>query len=174
MSRTGVAALLATVVGVGIISVVSSRKTEIIDQRGAVVMAALDEFERVNTPGNLADPSEYWRVAAGKELTSSQVEQLDWCGGFYVWALKMGGLASDLFWNLNGSGFQSANLPQTNDPHPGDLAYFNKNQHHAMVESIDGDTVNLINGNGGGKGITRTSVDKSTVAGFFSIEGLLS
>lgn len=177
MSKAGIVAALAAVISIGIVSTISSTKKfdgPAKSRRQDAVDAAIQEFERVNSPGNLADPVEYWRVAAGVELSDSQSKKLDWCGGFYVWALKMAGLATDLFWNLNGSGFQSAHLQPTNSPLPGDLAYFNKNQHHAMVESIDGDTVNLINGNGGGKGITRTSVDKSKVDGFFSIESLLS
>lgn len=175
MSKLVVAALAASVVGVGLVAISASRKPMPTDLRQKAVEVALDEYDRVNTPGNSADPSEYWRVASGLDLSDSQVSNLDWCGGFYLWALKVAGLASDdIEWKFDGTGMQSAGLRPTSDPQPADLAYFNRNQHHAMVESVDGDTVNLINGNGGGKGITRTSVDKGAVTAFFSVESLMS
>ncbi len=139
------------------------------------VAAALGEFERVNKPGAAkADPAKYWALASKQTLTPAEVKALDWCGGFYLWALKVVGLAPpSLFWKFDGTGIGGAKLTPTRDPKPADLAYFTKNQHHALIEAVDGDTIHLINGNGGGKGITRSSVSRKQVAGFFSVEPLL-
>lgn len=137
--------------------------------------AALAEFARINAPGAPpVNPNDYWQLAGEKPLTADEVRKLDWCGGFYLWALKVAGIAPpSVTWRFDGSGLASAKLKPTTDPQPADLAYFTKNQHHAMVESVDGDTVHLINGNGGGKGITLTTVQRKQVAGFFSIDPLL-
>jgi len=144
-------------------------------RRAAAVTVGLREFERVNAPGApRANPADYWAVAADQQLTAAEVQKLDWCGGFYLWALKMAGVASPLvFWKFDGTGIGSAHLKPTADPKPADLAYFEKNQHHALIESVDGDTINLINGNGGGQGITRSSVSRSQVAAFYSVDPLL-
>jgi hypothetical protein len=144
--------------------------------RAAAVGFALQAFARVNAPGAPpADPAEFWAVAAEKPLTPAEVKNLDWCGGFYLCALKVAGIAPpSVYWRFDGSGIGSAKLQPTRNPKPADLAYFTKNQHHALIESVDGDSVHLINGNGGGKGITRTTVRRSDVAGFFSVEPLIA
>jgi hypothetical protein len=143
--------------------------------RAAAVAVARNEFERVNAPGApKANPADYWAISAQQRLTPAEIKELDWCGGFYLWALKMSGLAPrSLFWKFDGTGIGSAKLKATTDPKPADLAYFKKNQHHALIEAVDGDTIHLINGNGGGKGITRSSVSRKQVAGFYSVEPLL-
>jgi hypothetical protein len=143
--------------------------------RAAAVDAARSEFERVNASGAPnANPADYWALAAKQKLSPAELKKLDWCGGFYLWALKVAFIAPPtLFWNFNGTGIADAHLKRTNDPKPADLAYFTRNQHHALIESVDGDTIHLINGNGGGKGITRSAVSRKQVAGFFSIEPLL-
>jgi hypothetical protein len=146
------------------------------ERRAAAVSAARLELERVNAPdGPRADPADYWDVAAEHSLTAAELKTLDWCGGFYLWALKVGGVApARVFWRFDGTGIGSARLRLTTNPKPADLAYFTKNQHHALVEAVEDDVVHLINGNGGGKGITRSSVHRSDVAGFYSVDPLLS
>ncbi len=64
-------------------------------------------------------------------------------------------------------------LPITSNPQPGDIAYFTNNQHEAIVEKVNGNTVKLINGNGQGGKVSLSSVDRSKVAAFYSIEALL-
>jgi hypothetical protein len=59
-------------------------------------------------------------------------------------------------------------------PKPGDIAYFEKNQHHAIVAAINTDgTVDLINGNGTGGAVTESRPAKTKVTAFFSIQPLL-
>jgi len=189
MKSTAVAIIgAAGLVALGVLVVASSKKkrgcvdcpsTTPVNRgdalRGAAVAAARAEFERVNASGAPnANPADYWAVAAKQKLSPTELKKLDWCGGFYLWALKVAGVAPlTLFWNFNGTGIADAHLKPTTDPKPADLAYFTKNQHHALVESVDGDVIHLINGNGGGKGITRSAVNRKQVTGFFSIEPLL-
>jgi len=144
--------------------------------RDLAVRLGLQEFERVNEPGAPeADPADYWAVAAQQPLSTAELARLDWCGGFYLWVLKVAGIApANVFWRFDGTGIASAKLRLTNSPEPGDLAYFKRNQHHALIEAVDGDTIRIINGNGGGKGITRSSVSRRDVAAFYSIDPLLA
>jgi hypothetical protein len=65
-------------------------------------------------------------------------------------------------------------LKQTPVPEPGDIAYFQKNQHHAIVASVNSDgTVSLINGNGTGGAVSESRPDIEDVTAFYSIGTLL-
>lgn len=88
-------------------------------------------------------------------------EHPDWCGIFALWALHQAGLLRDKSWKT-GYGFLETHpaLPATSDPQPGDIAYFTKNQHQALVRRNNGNgTVDLINGNGWG-GVVSLSTSK--------------
>ncbi len=132
--------------------------------RQAAVMAALGEV------GN-GDPKKYWEdVAPGDNPAGA-----DWCGAFALWALHRAGLALDRRW-VFGRGFILVGphpLPQTTNPEPGDIAYFNKNQHQAIVEFVSPTAVQLINGNGAGGKVSVSTVPRSNVTAFFSIKPLL-
>lgn len=176
---SGGAALLFLLASDGAKPVIPNPVPDIGSARDLVVHRALLEHGRVNAlpAGVNADPADYWSVAAPSvRLSPAELKATDWCGGFYLWALKVTGLAPDIDWRFDGTGLRAGggNFPPTRDPKPGDLAYFHRNQHHALVESVDGDDIHIINGNGGGKGITRSTVSRSQVAGFFSIEPLLA
>lgn len=132
--------------------------------RESVVFAALSQV------GN-GDPKPYWDDV----LPGVNVGKADWCGAFALWALHQAGLALDRKWVI-GRGFLlvgSHPLPQTTNPQPGDIAYFNKNQHHAIVEFVSTGAVQLINGNGAGGKVSVSTVPKSSVTAFFSIKPLL-
>jgi len=106
---------------------------------------------------------------------------VDWCGIFDLWVYHQNGILTDVNWafaediNRDGKtdfGFLMVSpkaLPMTNSPEPGDIAYFNKNQHHALVESVRGDEIDLINGNGIGGKVTRGTVKRFQVTAFFSV-----
>ena len=119
------------------------------------------------------DAAKYWASA------SPRVNMLgaDWCGAFALWALHEAGLATDWVWEP-GLGFlmtRQHKLPTTKNPEPGDIAYFDKNQHEAVVASVEpGGLVHLVNGNGVGGVVTASSVSPSAVTAFFSITPLLS
>lgn len=132
--------------------------------RDAVVLAALSQV-------GSSDAARYWAdvmpgVNAGK---------LDWCGAFALWCLHQAGLALDRHWVI-GKGFILVGphpLPTTTDPKPGDIAYFNHNQHQAIVSAVTASGVELVNGNGSAGKVSISTVPKSAVTAFFSIEPLL-
>jgi hypothetical protein len=166
-----VAALFAAVAGVS-----RKEKTEPPSEppapsdRQRIVDTALREYQRVSALPGPVDPQQYWDVAApGVHIAKGT----DWCGGFFLAMIKRAGFAAHTTWSFLGDGI-SRHVRQTNSPEPGDLAYFTRNQHHAMVEAIDAGGVHLINGNGGGKGVTRSTVPRSAVAAFYSIAPLLA
>lgn len=99
----------------------------------------------------------------------------DWCGGFALWSLHQAGLAKNLIWTI-GLGFLSGNLPTTQNPQIGDIAYFTNNEHEAVVVGVDlaAGTVDLINGNGTAGAVSASTTPISHVAAFYSIEGLLA
>lgn len=96
----------------------------------------------------------------------------DWCGAFLLWCYHKSGIALDWKW-IVGKGFLFR-LPITKNPKPGDGVYFHKNQHHALLVSIQHGTATILNGNGTGGVVTQTTVPLSSVAAFYSIEPLLS
>lgn len=117
-----------------------------------------------------SDSSPYWAdVLPG---TPPSGYPADWCGAFALWALHQGGIAKSTNWII-GKGFLF-DLPTTQDPQVGDVAYFDQYEHQAMVVGVDGDSVSLINGNGTGGAVSASVGPKSHVAAFYSIEPILA
>lgn len=106
--------------------------------RQAVVDAALSEIG----PGN---PVLYWESSCVERLEPKK----DWCGAFVLWSLHKAGLALDVCWNEDGTGFVGpSNLPTTKTPEPGDIYYQQEPyQHHAVVESLKDGILVTIDGN---------------------------
>ncbi len=134
--------------------------------RAAVVAAAVSQL------GN-TDPAIYWAdVLPGKDPGEA-----DWCGAFALWCLHQAGLALDWFWEIE-QGFalseKHQSLPITKSPQPGDMAYFDHNQHMAVVELVGPTAVQLVNGNGNRGAVTRSQAARSDVTAFFSIAPLLA
>lgn len=131
------------------------------DKRHKVVKKAVGELGK-------NDASKYWRdVLPGLSRYPN-----DWCGGFALWALHQAGLAKAWNWEI-GKGFLYR-LPITKTPRPGDIAYFDQNQHQAVVQTINSDnTVTLINGNGVGRQVTTSTKPISSVRAFYSIQPLI-
>lgn len=94
-----------------------------------------------------------------------------WCGAFALHCLRKAGL-TDWHWKI-GLGF-CYRLPQTNKPEPGDIAYFDTYQHHAVLESVEGDTVCTIDGNSTGNVVARRTRSIHDATAYFSIAPLLS
>ncbi len=123
---------------------------------------------------NPARVKEYWRTVLPVELAAHSYNYpKEWCGGFTLFCLKQAGLAHDIFWKqgyLRGAWL----LDRKAMPQPGDIAYFAKYQHHAIVESVDpvARTFDSIDGNQ--PAIARYhGRPLSSVAGFYSISQLL-
>jgi hypothetical protein len=124
-------------------------------------------FQALSEVGN-KDPSKFWRDV----LPGQFVFPPDWCGAFVLWALHQVGLAKNWSWII-GKGFLYR-LPITKTPQIGDMAYFNHNQHHAVVSSVNNDgTVSLVNGNGTGGAVSTSKIPVSQVTAFYSISPLL-
>jgi len=125
-----------------------------------------------------SDPDEYWRTV--RPDGDNNVCPKSWCGIGYMWCLHVAhdGLR-ELEWKRGfgiTSAFQAARLPfpMTRDPKPGDMAYFTKNQHHAVVEDVAGGLIRLVNFNGAGGKVTRNQVAYSAPAAYYSIEKALA
>lgn len=99
----------------------------------------------------------------------------DWCGAFVLAGLHHGGLALDRTWAI-GKGLEATlpKLVRTNDPKPGDIAYFTAKQHVAIVLHVDGSEVTLANGNSTGNRVVINVKPKSAVTQFYSIERYLT
>jgi len=130
------------------------------EKRAAVVAAAMAEVGEANL-------SKYFGDAAPAMMGSGA----NWCGIFALWALHQAGLAKGIQWVVS-RGFLFR-LRQTTSPQPGDIAYFDKAQHHALVRAVRADEVDLINGNGTGGVVTLSTAPKSKARAYFSIEPFL-
>lgn len=143
-----------------------------LDYRGRVTKWAYSQVGR-------NDPLPYWRSALGPRPGPYPKH---WCGAFALAALHAAGLALDVRW-IVGSGFLLRTLDQTRDPLPGDIAYFRRLSHHAIVGDVevDGALVELINGNSRPYVDGRSAVQVSRVltngpespSSYFSIERFL-
>jgi hypothetical protein len=137
--------------------------------RKKVVQAAEGEL-------NNTDPTKYWLDVLGPGAHPK-----DWCGAFGLWALHQAGLAVNKRWMV-GKGFLLVGpnvLESTRNPLPGDIAYFHRSQHHAVVKELNKDgTVSLINGNGFNPEISNGATSEvaasrtpvTNVAAFYSIK----
>lgn len=113
------------------------------------------------------NPDKYWALVQPGLVNSGKA----WCGGFALWALKQAGLALNTPWQI-GKGFTEVNgLPRTKNPQPGDIAYFDQPyQHHAIVTSNDGQTVNTIDGNQAGNTVAVKTRPLSAATAYYSIQ----
>lgn len=122
------------------------------------------------------DPDKYWSVVAPTLMNTGAA----WCGGFSLWVLRQAGLAGDIDWTVGrGFIFKGNNghpLPTTNDPQPGDIAYFSNLQHHAIVKSYNPETGELVTIDGNqspGEQVKQRTRNVKEASTFFSIEPLL-
>ena len=134
--------------------------------RQRVVKAALGEL-------GSSDKAKYW----ASSLPGQNPAGLDWCGVFALWCLHQAGLATTWYWEL-GLGFLMTahhKLPMVSIPQPGDIAYFTKNQHEAVITAVDPvlRTVTLANGNGTGGVVSPSTIPWNSVTAFFSIAPLI-
>ncbi len=81
----------------------------------------------------------------GKNSDASNPNGLpSWCGIFATWAVMTAGGNSD-HWR---SGNRVDNLKKlTNDPRPGDVGNFVKNNHYCIIAAVNGDSIETIDGN---------------------------
>jgi hypothetical protein len=94
------------------------------------------------------DPTEYWETVLSEPHASRPPYPKHWCGGAVLTWLQRSGLALDVKWKV-GKGFLSVGdgLPRTDTPLPGDIAFFDRASHHALLVECAGPKVKLIQGN---------------------------
>jgi hypothetical protein len=128
------------------------------------VRAALSQI------GN-GNPKRYWDDV----LPGVDVGEADWCGAGALWCLHQAGLALDRQWKL-GSGFllTPPALPTTRQPEPGDIAYFDHNQHQAIVVDVLPGLVALVNFNGIGGLVSLSKIKPDQTTAYFSIGPLIA
>lgn len=154
----GVGALLTTVV------VAISRKAgTVMSKRDEVIAAADSQIG----PGN---PVLYWEDVCVETLEPNR----DWCGAFVLWCLHRAGLALDVCWATDGSGFVGpSKLPTTKNPLPGDIYYQHEPyQHHAIVESLENGILTTIDGNSPNVSRNTRPLPKEGIV-FYSIDPFL-
>ena len=161
--------VLGGVAGAGTLALLlrgGSPFTPSLTPRQRVAKAALGEIGSTNK-------AKYWASA----LPGQNPAGLDWCGAFALWTLHQAGIAADWFWKI-GVGFLMTtqhSLPITTTPKLGDIAYFTKNQHEAVVVGVDNvnRTVQLANGNGNMGAVSPSTIPWNSVTAFFSIAPLV-
>lgn len=130
--------------------------------RKKVVKAAESQVGRT-------DPTPYWLDVSG----SAQSASLSWCGAFALWSLHQAGLALQKSWTF-GKGFlltQPTPLYATQNPKPGDVAYFQNLQHQAVVAAVYSDgTMRLVNGNGTNRTVTISTRPIREATAIYSIQ----
>jgi hypothetical protein len=112
------------------------------------------------------DPREYFQEALG--FIPVNYKSISWCGLICLAVLRRAKV-TDWTWRV-GLGFLYK-LPITKDPQTGDIAYFLKFSHHAMVEEVRDDGIFIIAGNT--PNVSRSFITKDKVHAFYSIEPLL-
>ena len=117
--------------------------------RQVVLQAAFEDL------GN-GDPTEYWEENLPDDLHGKPYPK-HWCGAAVLTWLKRAGLALNVPWRI-GYGFLEVRphgLPRTDHPLPGDVAFFARAQHHALVVKVEGSRVTVVQGNSRTPGATR-------------------
>lgn len=92
-----------------------------------------------------------------------------WCGIFALWTLKSAGINVGNW--RQGVGISAVSgIKTTLNPKVGDIAYIEKNQHHAIVWKVEGNNIITIDGNSGRQGgeITINARQRSKFAGFYT------
>jgi len=93
----------------------------------------------------IQDPQKYIRDAAPMYVGFPPNAKA-WCGIFALWCYRQAGLTSKKW--VDGKGFAEGYLPRVfGIPEPGDLAYYAKGQHYAIVERVADGFVYTIDGN---------------------------
>jgi len=134
------------------------------DARARIVEAARGEIG----PGDIP---RYWE--AGGIAFTPDVAKRAWCGLFALWAIKQGGVAAGVKWEI-GLGFVGPQgLPRTKTPKPGDICYDDQPwQHYSIVESLTDGVLTTIDGNQ--PDVRRKVRPLPSDVVFYSIEKLLA
>jgi hypothetical protein len=123
---------------------------------------------------NPARVREYWAdvLPAGTPLYDYPKE---WCGALCLFVLHRAELALDVFWKGGFLARRCRLLHASETPQPGDMAFFERYQHHAIVEAVDAErrTFDSIDGNQAPGIVRRAARPFAAVKGFYSIDPLI-
>lgn len=123
---------------------------------------------------NPARVREYWADVLPLG-TPPQDYPHEWCGALCLFSIHRAGLGLKVFWKRGFAARVLRQRPLGELPEPGDVAYFTRYQHHAIVEKVDSEaaTFDTIDGNQS-PGIQRRWARKlSSAAAFYSLAPLL-
>jgi hypothetical protein len=145
----------------------NAKTREAIDRLVPIGELIPDDWEPIENPARVR---EYWADVLPPGTPQRDYPE-HWCGALCLFSIHRAGLGLEVFWR---GGFASRELKPVALPQPGDVAYFHRAQHHAIVESVDlAEHVftsfegNLVRGFG------RRGRPRASAAGFYSIEPLL-
>lgn len=110
---------------------------------------------------------DYWKYI--KTTAPWANARVEWCGCFLLWCYHQAGLFES--WQFEMSKGFLYRLPLTTNPLPGDAAYYHKNNHHALVIDVNGESISTIDGNDGPSPgeVMHNCRQKNEVAGFYRI-----
>ena len=124
----------------------------------------LIDAERANP-----DPEKYW----AEVWKTPGPHPKHWCGALVLWGLRLVGLTQQA-WKVEVGFIGPLKLPTTKTPQVGDVAYFAKNQHQAVVASVAPDgSFETLDGNAAGGAIARTTRKAGAATAFYSIQPLI-
>jgi hypothetical protein len=156
--------------------------------RASIISSALAETSKgvAASQPDPADPAkrkgwerllEYFHRAAPGAFQDDDITKLqgnipDWCGIFALWAIKTGGVSRVGTWQ-RGKGIASVSgMMPTDSPLPGDVGAMKEDPGHMdIVYSVNGGSIQTIDGNSTNGGVTGPSAVKlktSFSAGFFT------
>ena len=123
-----------------------------------------------------AEVDALWREVGVPQFVGNW-HSLSWCGGYALRCLRRA-LGVDWTWKPSYGFLEVHALPKVSLPEIGDVAYFAKNQHHAIVSAIPGaGKVTLVNGNGLTaplEGVTETTRPIGDATVYYSIRNLVA
>lgn len=129
-------------------------------RRKAIVDYALSQVGAGDEPA-------YW-VSSGLPADT----HADWCGAFVLACFHAASVALDVKWRLGIGFIYSEHLPQTKDPQPGDVGYYDKPyQHHDLVVSLENGILTTVDANA--PGVKKSVRPVPSGAVFYSIDKFL-
>lgn len=144
-----------------------------LERRFGMDGGVLEEAQRGIKPlPNQGRVREYWAdvLPAGTPLRDYPPE---WCGAFCLFCLHRAELGLDVFWR-RGFSQHLAQLETGELPQAGDVAYFRRNQHHALIESVNAEAETFDSIDGNQPAIVRHAGRQlAAAAAFYSIEPLI-
>jgi hypothetical protein len=118
-----------------------------------------------------AEVDDLWREVGAPQFVGHW-HAISWCGGYALRCLRRA-LGVDWTWRHSLGFLEVQGLPKTSLPEVGDVAYYARNQHHAVVTAIPGGgMVTVVNGNGLPaplEGVTETTRPLSEATAYYSI-----